>query len=123
MTVVLFLSLFVALPAAVAFFSETSLWQRSLLKPAFSVGTPVVYRRQEISTHPFADAYAVYPAERGDYYYYTIINYLRVAEVLGDGRIIAVARNNERWCFWPNESGLRKARLTERLNYRRFPHF
>jgi hypothetical protein len=123
MTVVLFLSLFVAVPATLAFLSETSLWQRSLLKPAFSVGTPIVYRHQEVSTRPAADAYDVYPAERGDYYYYTIINYLRVTEVLGDGRIIAVARNNERLCFWPNDSNLRKARLAERLIYRRFPQF
>ena len=121
MTVVLFLSLFVAVPATLAFFSETSLWQRSLLKPAFSVGTPIVYRQQQVSTRPAADAYDVYPAERGDYYYYTIINYLRVTEVLSDGRIIAVARNNERLCFSPNDSSLRKARLAERLIYRRFP--
>jgi hypothetical protein len=60
------------------------------------------------------------PGERGEYYYYTI-NYLRVAEVLGDGRIIAVARNNKRLCLPPNDSSLRKARLAERLIYR--PHF
>src|SRR5207248_3624746 len=55
---------------------------------------------------------------------YTVINYLRVAEVMADGRIIAVARNNKRLCFRPNDSGLRKARLAERLIYRpRFPRF
>jgi hypothetical protein len=121
MTVVLFLSLFVAVPATVAFLSETSRWQRSLLKPAFSVGTPIVYRQQEVSTRPAADAYDVYPAERGDYYYYSIIYYLRVIEVLSDGRIIAVARNHQPLCLWPNDSCLRRARLTERLIYRRFP--
>ena len=124
MTALLLFSLFVLLPATVAFVSETSLSQRRLLKPALSIGTPVVYRRQEVSTRPATGAYDVYPAERGDYYYYTLIDYLRVADVLGDGRIIAVARNNERLCFWPNDSSLRKARLTERLIYRpRFPHF
>ena len=57
-------------------------------------------------------------------YYYTVINYLRVAEIMADGRIIAVARNNKRLCFRPNDSGLRKARLAERLIYRpRFPRF
>ena len=124
MSALLLLSLFVLLPAAVAFVSETSRYQRRLPQPAFSIGTPVVYRRQEVSTRPAADAHDVYPAERGDYYYYAIVNYLRVAEVLGDGRIIAVARNKERLCFWPNDSSLRKARLSERLIYRpRFPPF
>jgi hypothetical protein len=122
MTVVLLLSLFIALPATVAFFCETSLWQGNLLKPAFNVGTPIVYRQQEVSTRLASNARDVYPAERGDYYYYSIINYLRVTEVLDDGRIIAVAHNNQRLCFWPNDSGLRKARLSERLVYRRFPH-
>jgi len=108
--------------AAGAVLSETSFWQRASLKPAFRIGAPVVYRQQEVSTCPTADARDVHPAERGEYYYYTVINYLRVAEVMADGRIIAVARNNKRLCFWPNDSGLRKARLAERLIYRpRFP--
>jgi hypothetical protein len=123
MTALLFLALFVGLPAAVAFISEPSLGYRRLFEPAFSIGTPLVYRQEEISTHPVTDACDVQPAERGDYYYYAIVNYLRVTEVLGDGRIIAVARNNQRLCFWPNDSSFRKARLTERLFYRpRFPH-
>jgi hypothetical protein len=62
------------------------------------------------------------PATCGEYYYCSIIDYLRVTEVLGDGRIIAVAHNHMRFCFWPNDSALRKARLNERLFYRqRFP--
>ena len=124
MSLVLLLTLLVMLPAAGALFFGTPFWQRRSLKPAFRVGAPIVYRQQEVSTHPAADACDVHPAERGEYYYYTIINYLRVAEVMGDGRIIAVARNNKRLCFRPNDSSLRKARLTERLIYRpRFPRF
>jgi hypothetical protein len=120
----LIVTLLVILFAAGAWFSETSFWQHASLKPAFRIGAPVVYRQQEVSTHPAADARDVYPAERGEYYYYTVINYLRVAEVMADGRIIAVARNNKRLCFRPNDSGLRKARLAERLIYRpRFPRF
>jgi hypothetical protein len=120
----LIVTLLVILLAAGAWFSETSFWQHASLKPAFRIGAPVVYRQQEVSTHPAADARDVHPAERGEYYYYTVINYLRVAEVMADGRIIAVARNNKHLCFRPNDSGLRKARLAERLIYRpRFPRF
>lgn len=123
MTVLLLLALVVVLPATGALLSERSVLQRTLIRPAFSIGAPIVYRQHEVSTHPVAEAYDVRPAERGEFYYYSIINYLRVAEVLGDGRIIAIARNNQRLCFWPNDSSLRKARLTERLLHRpRFPH-
>ena len=95
-----------------------------LAQASIRIGAPVVYRQQQVSTCPTADARDVHPAERGEYYYYTVINYLRVAEVMADGRIIAVARNNKRLCFRPNDSGLRKARLAERLIYRpRFPRF
>jgi hypothetical protein len=117
MTVLLLLALLVLLPAAVALLSEPSLLPRAATRPAFRVGAPIVYREQAVSTRPIADAHDIRPAERGDYYYYSIIYYLRVVEVLGDGRIIAVARNHQRLCLWPNDSCLRKARLTERLMY------
>ena len=124
MSLLLLFTLLVTLLAAGALLSETSFWQRASLKPAFRIGAPVVYRQQEVSTRPAADARGVHPAERGEYYYYILINYLRVAEVMADGRIIAVARNNNRLCFRPNDSALRKARLAERLIYRpRFPRF
>ena len=124
MTLLLLLTLAVMLLAAGALLPETSFWQRTSLKRAFRIGAPVVYRQQEVSTCPTADACDVHPSERGEYYYYTVINYLRVTEVMADGRIIAVARNNKRLCFRPNDSGLRKARLAERLIYRpRFPRF
>ena len=123
-TLLLLLTLFVTLLAAGALLFEISFSQPHSLKPPFRIGAAVVYRQQEVSTRPAADACDVHPAERGEYYYYTVINYLRVAEVMADGRIIAVARNNKRLCFWPNDSGLRKARLAERLIYRpRFPRF
>jgi len=123
-SLLLLFTLLVTLLAAGALLSETSFWQRASLKPAFRIGAPVVYRQQEVSTRPAADARGVHPAERGEYYYYILINYLRVAEVMADGRIIAVARNNNRLCFRPNDSALRKARLAERLIYRpRFPRF
>jgi len=123
-SLLLLFTLLVTLLAAGALLSETPFWQPASPKPAFRIGAPVVYRQQEVSTHPGADACDVHPSERGEYYYYTVINYLRVAEVMADGRIIAVARNNKRLCFRPNDSGLRKARLAERLIYRtHFPRF
>jgi len=123
-TLLLLFTLLVMLSAAGVLLFEVSSSQRASLKPAFRIGAPIVYRQQEVSTHPAADACDVHPAERGEYYYYTVISYLRVAEVMADGRIIAVARNNKRLCFRPNDSGLRKARLAERLIYRpRFPRF
>jgi hypothetical protein len=123
MTVLLVFTLLVILPAAVAFVSETSRLLRGVITPVFGIGTPIVYLRQEISTRPRSDARDVRPSERGEFYYYSQIDHLRVTEVLDDGRIIAVARDNQRLCLWPNDSNLRKARLSERLIYcRRFPH-
>ena len=95
-----------------------------LAQATISHRCPVVYLKQEVATRPAADACDVHPAERGEYYYYTVINYLRVTEAMADGRITAVACNNKRLCFRPNDSSLRKARLTERLIYRpRVPCF
>ena len=117
-TILILLTLLVLLPAALALLSAPSLLPRAATRRAFSIGAPVIYRQEEVSARPTAAAHDIRPAERGEYYYYSIINYLRVIEVLGDGRIIAVARDHQRLCFWPNDSGLRKARLTERLKYR-----
>jgi hypothetical protein len=119
MIVLLFLTFLVLLPAAAALLTEHSRLPRTLTKPAFRVGAPVIYRREEVSVRPTVDAHDIRPAERGEYYYYSIIDYLRVTEVLGDGRIIAVARDRQRLCFWPDDSSLRKARLTEQVRYRR----
>ena len=123
MTLLLLLAFLVLLPAAAALLSQISLSQRPPAGPAFSVGAPIVYLQEEVTSCPASDAQDIRPSERGEYYYYSILNYLRVTEVLGDGRIIAVARNHERLCFWPNDSSLRKARLTERLFHPlRFPN-
>jgi hypothetical protein len=123
MIVLLVFVLLVILPAAAAFFSQSSLFPRAAIAPAFAIGARVVYQRQEVSTRPSADAYDIRPSERGEFYYCSFVNYLRVTEVLDDGRVIAVARDNKRLCFWPNDSNFRKARLSERFTCRwRFPH-
>ena len=119
MIVLFVLTVLVVVPAAVAFLSDTSVLSRA----AFGIGAPVVYSRQAISTQPVSGARDVRPSERGEFYYYNLVNYLRVTEVLDDGRVIAVARNNKRLCFSPSDSHFRKAGLIERLIYRwRFPH-
>src|SRR5215471_15859670 len=109
----------VIVPAAVALLSDTSIWSRD----PFGIGAPIVYSRQAISTQPISGARDVRPSERGELYYYNLVNYLRVIEVLKDGRVIAIARNNKRLCFLPSDAHFRKARLIERCIYRwRFPH-
>lgn len=125
MTVLLLLALLVLLPAALGFaFASNFFSGRGSVRPAFTIGAPIVFRQEEVSTCPGPDARDVRPSPRGELYYYTIVKYLRVAELLSDGRIIAVARNSSRLCFWPDDSSLRKARLAERLVYHpRFPHF
>ena len=83
---------------------------------------PVIYREEKISNRPLSNTRNVRPSQRGEFYYYSLMNYLRITDVLDDGRIIAVARDNKRLCLWPNDFCLRKARLTERFFYRwRFP--
>jgi hypothetical protein len=124
MLVLFVLVLLVIVPAAAALLSETSLLSRGTITPAFGIGAAIVYSRQAISTQPVSGARDIRPSERGEFYYYNLINYLRVTDVLDDGQVIAVARNNMRLCFSPSDSHFRKARLTERFIYRRrFPHF
>jgi hypothetical protein len=40
-----------------------------------------------------------------------------VTDILSDGRLVGLARNNRRLQFEPNDTSLRKARLFERLLY------
>jgi len=122
MAVLFVLVLLVGLPAVAAFLSKTSLLTRALTTSGFDIGAPVVYQRQEISNHPVANALYIRPSQKGEFYYYYLIKYLRVTEVLADGRFIAVARDNKRICFRRNDSQVRRASLTERLIHRgRFP--
>jgi hypothetical protein len=124
MFVLIVFTLLIIIPAVIAFLSETSILLRTILTPGFGIGAPIVYLRQEINTRPGSDAHDIRPSERGEFYYYSLINYLRVTQVMSDGRIIAVNRDNKCICLSPNDPDLRKARVTERLIYRRrFPHF
>ncbi len=117
MTVLVVVWLLVIFPAMVGL-----ILNYAKTRAGFRIGAPLIYRQREASTRPGSDAHDVRPAARGDFYYYSIINYLRVVEVLKDGRIIAISGNNKRLCFWPDDSSLRRARLTERLlHWPQFP--
>ena len=113
MTTLLVLLLLVVLSAF--FHGHSSSSRKSATK--FGLGAPLVYQKQEVTTHPSADARDVRPAARGEFYYYNIRTYLRVTDVLSDGRLVGLARNNRRLQFEPNDTHLRKARLFERLLY------
>lgn len=124
MTVLIVLFLLIVIPAVVAFVSESLLLSRSGIRTVFDIGARVVYQQQEVSNRPIAGARDIRPSARGEFYYYNLVNYLRVTEVLDDGRLIAVASDNKRICFWPHDSQFRKARLIERFSYRwHFPYY
>ena len=78
---------------------------------------------QETSTCPSPDALDIYPAERGELYYYLAKKYWRVEEVLQDGWIVALTPLMEHHYLRRDDPNLRKANLLERLRYAaRFPY-
>ena len=94
-----------------------------LIKPCITIGDPIVYRKPKASTHPGMRAYDIHANERGDLYNYLVDKYWTVADILGDGQIVAVTRTSKHHYINPNDTNLRKARLTERLRHgNRFPH-
>ena len=112
------LVLLVIVPALVGFSLERhGSHHRKSAASKFRPGSPLVYQKQEVSTHPGADARDVRPSARGEFYYYQVLVYLRVIDILNDGRLIALAPNNRRLAFDPNDTDLRKAGLLERLFY------
>jgi len=124
MTVLLLLLAFVVfLLATIAFRPGTSAVPSGSITPLYAIGAPVIHRHEVVAPRPAANAHDIRPAPRGEFYQFSVIDYLRVVEILADGRVIAIAPNKERLCFSPGDSSFRKARLTERLLYRpRFPH-
>src|SRR5439155_8923065 len=94
-TILLVLSIFSLALVVAGLLGQVSPFPR----PPFSVGAPIIYRQDQASTRPSSAAHDVRPSPRGEFYYYTVINYLRVIEVLDDQRIVAVARNNQRLCL------------------------
>lgn len=86
------------------------------------VGDPIVYRKQKVSAHPSARAYDIYPAGQGENYTYFVDKYWTVAEVLANGFIVAVTRNNKRHFLKQDDPNLHRAKLIERMRCKdRFP--
>jgi|SRR6516225_9948573 len=123
MTVLFVIIVLVLVPAAVAFLFDSSPLPPALIRPAFAIGAPIVHSRPAISTHPVSGARDIRPAERGEFYYYNLVSYLRVTRVLPDGSVIATTGDNTLFRFTPDDAYFRKAGPIERLIYRwRFPH-
>ncbi|MEI8341437.1 MAG: hypothetical protein WCH43_07895 [Verrucomicrobiota bacterium] len=85
-------------------------------------GDVIVYRKQKASTHPGTRAYAIHASAGGDIYSYFVDKYWTVADISGNGQIVAVTRTQKHHFIPLDDPNLRKARLTERLRHsRRWP--
>jgi len=85
-------------------------------------GDPIVYHKQKFSTHPGARAYDISAAENGDNYSYFVDKYWTVLDLLDNGLVLAVTRTNKRHYLKLDDANLHRARMLERLRYRkRFP--
>ena len=124
MNTFLLLGLLVGGPAVVGVMAGFNLFRLHGIVPRkFRPGAPIIYRVQETSNHPVHDATEVYPAERGECYYYVTNKYWRVEEVLQDGWIVARTPLMEQHYLRRDDPNLRKASVVERLRYAaRFPY-
>lgn len=95
----------------------------SLMSRRFTPGVPIIYRMQAMSDHPIHDVLQVYPAEKGESYYYVRNKYWRVEKVLQNGWIVARSALMEEHYLRHDDPNLHKASLIERLRYAsRFPY-
>jgi hypothetical protein len=85
-------------------------------------GDFLIYRKSKVSPRPGPRARNVHASEKGDDYYYDVDKFWTVADVLDDGRLVAVTRTGKQIYLTPKDTNLRKPGLLERLRYRRrFP--
>ena len=85
-------------------------------------GDYLIYRKSKASPRPGPRAQNVHASEKGDDYYYQVDKYWTVADVLDDGRLVAVTRTGKQVYLTPEDENLRKPGWLERLRYRRrFP--
>jgi len=108
------------------FDQSTASWYLGNLSRVFHAGIApgdlVIYRKPKVSPRPGPRARNIQPTENGDNYCYEVDKFWTVAEVLDDGRLHAVTRTGKEVYLTPEDERLRKARLIERLRYRRrFP--
>ncbi len=85
-------------------------------------GDYLIYRKSKVSPRPGPRARNVHASEKGDDYYYQVDKFWTVADVLDDGRLVAVTRTGKQVYLTPKDENLRKPGFIERLRYRRrFP--
>jgi hypothetical protein len=133
MTVLLLILILYVIPAVIgyAFYLEdfdqsTASWWLGSLSRVFHAGIapgdPLIYRKPKVSSRPGPRARNIQRTENGDDYFYEVEKFWTVADVLDDGRLLAVTRTGKEVCLSPEDERLRKARLIERLRHRRrFP--
>jgi hypothetical protein len=133
MTLLLLILILFVIPAVVGytfyledFDQSTASWWFGSLSRVFHAGIApgdlLIYRKSKVSSRPGPRAHNIQPAENGDDYYYEVDKFWTVADVLDDGRLLAVTRTGKKVYLSPEDERLRKARLIERLRYRRrFP--
>ncbi len=133
MSVILLILMLVVIPAVVGyalclddFDQETASWflgsLSRVIHAGIAPGDPLIYRKPKVSPHPGPRARNIQPTENGDVYSYEVDKFWTVANVLDDGGVLAVTRTGKKVYLSPEDERLRKARLTERLRYRRrFP--
>jgi len=133
MTILLLILVLVVIPAAIgyAFYVEdfgpaTASWWLGSLSRVFHAGIAagdlLIYRKPKVSPRPGPRARNIKRTENGDNYYYEVDKFWTVADVLDDDRLLAVTRTGKQVYLSPEDERLRKARLLERVRYRRrFP--
>jgi hypothetical protein len=137
MTVLSLIFILVLIPAAIGFFLYMEVLEgsgngssvgignlnlRNFFHKGWEPGDFLIYRKAKVSNHPGPRARNVQPSDKGDDYYYEVDKYWSLADVLEDGRLVAVTRRGKQVYLTPEDEKLRKARLLERLIHRRrFP--
>jgi hypothetical protein len=100
-------------------------WRRgltALFHHGFEPGDFLLYRKTKVSQRPGPRARNVQPAQNGDDYSYEVVKFWRLANVLPDGRLLAVTRTGKEIFLTPSDSNLRKARIVDVVLHRtRFP--
>jgi len=137
MTIISLILLLVVLPAVIGYclYSEwltgemdsspSNFWHRhlpALFRGHLEPGDFLIYRKSKASPRPGPRARNVQASEKGDDYYYEVDKFWTVADVLDDGRLVAVTRTGKRVYLTPQDERLRKPGFLERMRFRRrFP--
>jgi hypothetical protein len=135
MTVLILILMLVVLPAVIGYclyaealgeghgFGSIMFWRgHPFFRGELEPGDYLIYRKPKVSPRPGPRARNVQAAENGDDYYYEVEKFWTVADVLDDGRVVAVTRTGKQVYLTAEDERLRKAGLLERLRYRRrFP--